>query len=98
MLPDEAEPPSADEDAGRAAMIGLSGRLGQGLSLYGRRVRLFRPNARLYLLFTVLAGAGFGPVFLGTAANYVPAIFLYWRFFWAAPLTAEPMPAAARVK
>lgn len=39
---------------------------------------------------------GFGPVFLGTAASYLLAIFLYWRFFWASSLPARVGPAAAR--
>lgn len=60
MLPDDPGPSSLDDLSGETAAAGLSNRLGQGLRLYGRRVSLFRPNARLYLLFTILTGAGFG--------------------------------------
>lgn len=60
MSSEEAGPSLAGEDSSRKAVTGLGDRLGQGLCLYGRRVRLFRPNARVYLLFTILTGAGFG--------------------------------------
>lgn len=29
---------------------------------------------------------GFNPVFLGTIGSYIIAIYLYWRFFWTAPV------------
>ncbi len=34
---------------------------------------------------------GFDPIFMGTIATYVVAIYLYWRFFGRAP---RPLPAA----
>lgn len=60
MLPDDAGPSPLDDISGETAAMGLGDRLGQSLCLYGRRVRLFRPNARRYLLFTILTGVGFG--------------------------------------